>query len=194
VPGPPREEIAAADQSSHYNARFVGQEDDGGGREATAGPPAPAVGAAHAGEVQTAVGASHADSVFTISLRGATEAGPFGPLHGRLFISPTSERDANPYSVMLITDAEAGNGKLYWASAPVGLDAAARPECLVHVSGDDFRVTYDPSNQAPTTAWYTSARSADEAEPLAIALIKEGDFTFTIRGDAIGGEVHASGV
>lgn len=55
-------------------------------------------------------------NAYRVTLHGATEAGPFGPLEGRLKLAPPCEGDPNPLWISLSTDAVSVNGALLWSS------------------------------------------------------------------------------
>ena len=57
-----------------------------------------------------------APALYIVTIDGATEAGPFEPLSGNLFIMPSEPDDPNPYSLTLTTDGPIRHGWMNWSS------------------------------------------------------------------------------
>ncbi len=129
-------------------------------------------------------------TVFKVSLQGKTEAQSFGPLSGTLTITAShlNLEDSNRHDVILVTDLKTVNGDISWSSFDE-----------IHVQDD--RICLEVKHpKLDGNSWFTLPHDISLAgmpilsdEPIP-AQMKRGTFIFTIRGDRLFGEIHASGV
>lgn len=159
-------------------------------------------------QTETALGSPETDtkdefllpSVFNVSIEGRTEAQHFGPLTGELMISPSRNpedpdpEDPNPFFVFLHTDIEFIhiNGFIVWTTFN-GDSKLKQLESRVFVEDGQIRLEVEPSERLRSLQWKTlpDATTADVA-PVPVHT-ERGNFTFSIQGDQISGEIHASG-
>jgi hypothetical protein len=140
-------------------------------------------------------------SVFNISLRGATDTGPFGPLPGVLKILPTTyATDPNPFFVSIQTDSQQSYGNLFWTSYAPPQAQVGRGDLYstVHTNGNQVRLHLNPTKAArQDVSWFTGEPGTLGAilgnAPIGTQTAQSGSVTFTIQGKQVTGEIEAAG-
>jgi CHAT domain-containing protein len=134
-------------------------------------------------------------SIFRISLKGKTEAHPFGPLPGILKILPRYPGDPNPFFVTFSTDTMDTNGSILWDSFTHLRFGQGKPNGEIIVRGNQVRLEVKTSeNIRVGLTWFTQTRGELVPDIPVGVTVKSGTFTFSIKGKRISGEIHASGI
>jgi hypothetical protein len=135
------------------------------------------------------------NSVFNVSITGRTEAKSFNSLTAKLMLLSNSDpEDPNPFSVNLHTDVglHITNGFIQWITFnDVGEDKQL--ESRVFVENSQIRLEVEPSHNVRNLIWYTLPKDmTSDVAPVRVH-VERGNFTFSIKGNKISGEIHASG-
>lgn len=135
------------------------------------------------------------NSVFNVSIAGTTEAQSFGILTGTLMILRCSNpQDPNPFSVTLHTDIGLynTNGFIVWTTYN-DMGEHNQLESRVFIENGQIRLEVEPSQNFRTLMWKTLPKSTTSDVTPVHVHVERGNFTFSIKGNKISGEIHASG-
>jgi hypothetical protein len=132
-------------------------------------------------------------AVYLISLEGSTEAGSFGPLKGRLKLTPPEPNDPNPLRVSISTNGENARGTIYWDSfIPKGygqydLNAA------VMLEDSSLRFIVNGKGGGVGCAWFTNAAAPYDGLLIG-ARAKSGEALVGVEGERVSGRIRGSGI
>ncbi|MDZ8226734.1 hypothetical protein [Nostoc sp. ChiVER01] len=135
------------------------------------------------------------NSIFNVSITGRTEAQSFGTLTGTLMILRSIDpQDPNPFSVTLHTDIglHITNGFIQWITFN-NLGEHKQLESRVFIENGQIRLKVEPTQNLRTLMWKTLPKgTTSDVTPVHVH-VERGNFTFSIKGNKISGEIHASG-
>ncbi|NET34849.1 MAG: hypothetical protein F6K19_22960 [Cyanothece sp. SIO1E1] len=143
---------------------------------------------------------------FQIEIEGETESGAFGPLPAILEISLPQSGDPNPLLIALYmtaqTEAELGNGSIFWQSFTAGHPKQDEHFSQVTVSSSQvqMQVNLSDDNLRSDVMWFTQITGA-LADTISEAggsirsgvVPTAGTMTFTVQDNQVSGEIQLSG-
>lgn len=134
------------------------------------------------------------NSIFNVSIAGRTEAQSFGILTGTLMILRSDPQDPNPFSVTLHTDIglHNTNGFIVWTTFN-DVGEHKQLESRVFVENGQIHLEVEPRENFRTLIWKTLPKDTTSNVAPVPVHVERGNFTFSIKGNKISGEIHASG-
>lgn len=131
-------------------------------------------------------------AVYLISIEGSTEAGPFGPLEGRLKLTLPDPADPNPLRVSISTAGENVRGTVYWDSFIPTRHAQGRLNASVKFEGGSVRFVVTGTEPGIGCTWFTNA--AWPYDGLLVGAKAEGGGAhIDVEGEHVSGHIQGSG-
>lgn len=152
-------------------------------------------------EPTTEIAGIQVPTLFRITLEGSLEEQAFSPLPGTLRILPRHPKDRNPFLVDLSTDADRVNGAISWTSFVPTQSKQGELYSRIQVKRGQVSLNVKPVSQFGVgITWFTFEQRASTsqyrnllADILVGATATGGNFTFSIQGDRVSGNIIAQG-
>jgi hypothetical protein len=140
-------------------------------------------------------------SIFRITLEGTLEGQPFSPLSGTLKILSRHSRDPNPFLVDLSTDLDRVNGGISWTSFVPTRSKKSELNSKIQIERGQVNLNVElGSHFRVGIMWFTFEERASTSKYrhllagiLIGATATSGNFTFSIQGSRVSGNILASG-
>ena len=142
----------------------------------------------------SATTAISAPALYIVTMNGATEAGPFEPLSGNLFVMPSEPDDTNPYSLTLTTDGPIRHGWINWSSYVHHQIGIVEHNLEMKVGDGQIDMQVQPSDHTRGLTWFTRGPHDEPTDSYIGVHVEQGSCSLTFTGEHVAGQIQAGGV